>query len=176
MFAYCNNNPIVFIDPLGTYSMANIVSAIQSIASFVNKVALLTKDNNKSDYLIGFGVVVDIGQGWRARIDRGQNDITGKETHVHVWKDGDSFSQNNDGTPHHGSNGNPPKKVRDRLKEKTGWEWKIIGTVPEIPVEYNNQYAAEFDINYIFALGLIAGILVFVTTGNPVGLQGAFVY
>ena len=176
MFAYCNNNPIVFIDPLGAYSMANIVSAIQSIASFMNKVALLTKDNNKSDYLIGFGVEVDIGQGWRARIDRGQNDITGKETHVHVWKDGDSFSQNNDGTPHHRSNGNPPKKVRERLKEKTGWEWKIIGTVPEIPVEYNNQYAAEFDINYIFALGLIAGILVFVTTGNPVGLQGAFVY
>ena len=59
-------------------------------------------------------------KGWDIRFDRA-NSSKGK-SHVHVEKGKKSYSQNDDGSPHDGSVGEPPQKVKDEL-EDMGWDW-----------------------------------------------------
>lgn len=147
MFIYCNNNPVNFFDPKGM--------AAQTIKQVLG---------------YHYGVNYDIGNGWKARIDRGNDGVPGHERHVHVWKGKDSYSQNDDGSPHDGSTGNPPKSVQKKLKEKLGWEWKKMTATPSLAFDTNVLY------NYAGAsvLGMLIGVIIFLLTGNPAALSPAY--
>ncbi len=74
-------------------------------------------------------------RGWKIRFDpprAGKN----QQYHIHVKGHGEEYAQNFDGTPHDNSKGNPPKAVRDKIKEATNgkWEWKDVNkmTLPDI--------------------------------------------
>ena len=42
---------------------------------------------------------------------------------IHVENKGEKYSQNKDGSPHDGSTGSPPKKVKKALKKVANWDW-----------------------------------------------------
>ena len=74
---------------------------------------------------------VDLGNGWHARFDttHGKPVDGGYMEHVHLYNDKEklgTYAQNMDGSIHdknNNSKGDPPKKVREKLKQKTGWDW-----------------------------------------------------
>ena len=72
----------------------------------------------------------EIKHGWYFRIDPPSSD--GKvQRHIHIWKKGgDSFAQNEDGTPHDGLSGDPPDWVTEEEKVVKKWEWKRPNSNP----------------------------------------------
>ena len=70
---------------------------------------------------------IDLGKGWKVRIDPPHTDKGLKHVHLE-YKDGKKkFSQNDDGSPHDKnkkSPGDPPTKVLERLREETDWDWQ----------------------------------------------------
>ncbi|HBR02434.1 MAG TPA: hypothetical protein DD738_07475 [Ruminiclostridium sp.] len=70
------------------------------------------------------GQIINLGQGWKVRIDNG---FDGR--HAHVYNDRESkgkWAQNENGSPHDqgsSSPGEPPGSVKKELKKKTGWDW-----------------------------------------------------
>ena len=85
VYAYCNNNPVMYIDPTGQYSVWN-----------------------------------DLSGGWKYRIDKATPFV---KRHIHVEKDGESYSQNDDGSPHDGTTGSPPNSIKKELKKNGTWDW-----------------------------------------------------
>ena len=71
------------------------------------------------------GSIFPLGNGWFFRIEtHGSGD--GFQKHIHVWKEGGpKYAQNADGSPHDGLRGNPPKWVRQKLKDMKKWNWKV---------------------------------------------------
>ena len=65
--------------------------------------------------------IIDLGKGWSARIDAENGKV---QRHVHVYKNGNKFAQNADGSPHDNSRGSPPSGVLEELNRKTKWDWK----------------------------------------------------
>ncbi len=70
----------------------------------------------------GFSATKVLGKGWKYRIDN--VDPRKGKRHIHVFKGRDSYSQNDDGSPHDGSTGSPPNSVKKLLKEKANWDWE----------------------------------------------------
>jgi len=70
------------------------------------------------------GKTYDLGGGWTARLEKGLG--SGKDYHMHVDRGGTHYAQNNDGTGHDGSSGNPPGWVQKGLKKQTGWDWGTV--------------------------------------------------
>ena len=68
-------------------------------------------------------VVVDLGKGWQGRIERNTSGNNYGKKHIHIYNGKESYSQNEDGSPHDGSKGSPPKAVKKKLKELKGWDW-----------------------------------------------------
>jgi len=101
MFAYCNNSPIMYIDVCGD------IPIHFSVIFF--PIALAKRG-------------IEFYQGWKYRIDPPDPDIKVKR-HIHIWKGGNKYSQNEDGTPHD-KGGQPPTKEINILKNKGIWEWK----------------------------------------------------
>ena len=69
-------------------------------------------------------ITYDMGQGWKVRIDNKTNDTNHR--HIHIDGGKNKYSQNDDGSPHDKSNNsksNPPKWLRDEIKNKLGWDW-----------------------------------------------------
>lgn len=74
---------------------------------------------------------VDLGNGWHARFDttHGKPVDGSYMEHVHLYNDKEklgTYAQNMDGSIHdknNNSKGDPPKRVREKLKQKTGWDW-----------------------------------------------------
>ena len=66
-------------------------------------------------------------QDWTYRIEYNQTNAHGdKHVHLDSEQNGKHYSQNEDGSPHdkgNNSSGDPPSKVKKKLKEKTGWDW-----------------------------------------------------
>ena len=74
------------------------------------------------------GAEIDLGSGWRARID-GASSNGRVQRHIHIWKKGGpSYSQNEDGSVHDGQSGNPPEWVRRKLRELRKWNWRENST------------------------------------------------
>jgi RHS repeat-associated protein len=97
LYSYVMGNPIMYVDPLG------LVSQYSNIPTGKN---------------------MPLGQGWYYRYDIDQS---GGKDHIHIHKPrgNHDYSQNEDGSNHHKPKGasGPPKKIQDKLKEKTGWDW-----------------------------------------------------
>ncbi len=70
----------------------------------------------------GHSITYDLGKGWKYRIDPA-NTSTKTNKHIHVWNGKENYSQNEDGSPHDGSSGSPPKSIKDKIKDKSGWDW-----------------------------------------------------
>jgi RHS repeat-associated protein len=149
-YAYCGNNPISLVDPSGLVYIP-VRSIIEGLGGTVtwnslnntatasldgNTVSLWNGDANgnyigKSDgkmysddaWLFGMlAATIDLGKGWSGRVDRNASGGDYRR-HVHVEKGDESYSQNEDGSPHDGSTGSPPNKVKEQLKKKMRWDW-----------------------------------------------------
>ena len=72
------------------------------------------------------GQVVELGGGWFYRIDKVETQ-DGVKRHIHIYnKSGDSYSQNEDGSPHdkgNNSQGKLPKKLQKKVLEKAKWDY-----------------------------------------------------
>ena len=71
-----------------------------------------------------FGNKYELGNGWYARFDKG---LVGNKDHIHIWKDGEEWIMNLDGSMSHknkSNKGNPPSKTLKNLKNKTGFDYK----------------------------------------------------
>ena len=115
-YGYCAGNPVRFADPLGLDKIDVTPQANFDMLKSRREVPCAPS-----------GQWVDLGKGWKVRIENAHVD-NGKGQHVHlVYKDGKkNWSQNDDGTPHDKNNnspGSPPDKVLERLQEETGWDW-----------------------------------------------------
>ena len=85
---------------------------------------IIYKDSTGRIKKFAFGEKYDLGHGWYARFDEGK---VGNASHVHVWKDGDEWIMNLDGSMSHknkSNKGNPPSKPLKKLKEMTGFDYK----------------------------------------------------
>ena len=77
------------------------------------------------DYTGEDGQTIELGRGWYYRIAP-PNQSAGIKRHIHIWKNGKSYAQNDDGSPHdQGKNdgGKLPKWVQEEVKNKTGWDY-----------------------------------------------------
>ncbi|MNX73827.1 hypothetical protein D3C86_1052390 [compost metagenome] len=74
-----------------------------------------------------FGKNVDLGAGYRARVDS-QNDGTGTKRHGHIFgPKGEEWSRDVDGEihdKHRNSPGSPPKWVQKEMEKKLRFKWK----------------------------------------------------
>ena len=68
------------------------------------------------------GVNVELSAGWKYHIEAERSSAR-TNRHIHVWKNGEMYAQNVDGSPRDGSSGDPPNSVRKELYQKTGWDW-----------------------------------------------------
>ncbi len=100
------------------YDMAGAASQISESSNL-----MIYCGNNPVNSFDEYGLspTKDLGKGWKYRIDP-EKPSKGEKRHIHVWKDGEEYSQNDDGSPHKGG-GSPPKKIKKALKEKSGWDW-----------------------------------------------------
>lgn len=48
--------------------------------------------------------------------------MAGKNTYMFIKK-GESYSQNDDGSPHDGSKGSPPNSILEDIKNRFNWDW-----------------------------------------------------
>lgn len=101
---------------------------------------------------LGFSKEYSLSKGWKYRIDPA-NSSKGEQRHIHVWKNGDEYSQNDDGSPHKGG-GTPPNSVKKELKEKAGWDWDA-----KEKSYRNNQL--KFNFNFSLDFSQIGNVVVF---------------
>lgn len=67
----------------------------------------------------------EIGKGWTYRIEVTHDGTKRRHIHVDYKENKRRHAQNDDGSVHDGLGGNPPKFVRDYLREKKKWDWKM---------------------------------------------------
>ena len=123
-YTYCSNNPVMYIDPWGLENVS-IRAIIEALGGSVNwdpqkGIANVLLDGQNAQFYANdkngsyiessrmyindatlFAVLsstFDLGNGWRGRIERGTK---GKDyqRHVHIYSDGEEYSQNEDGSP-----------------------------------------------------------------------------
>jgi hypothetical protein len=128
MFAYCGNAPIIRYDSYGNrwdepgkefsglYNRnslkddstvnCDVIPALDSL--LVPAFALSTsKKIGNAEYYI-----------------HNANTSTKTQKHIHIIENGKKYSQNIDGTSHHGDNGKPTKTTIKKLKESGVWDWE----------------------------------------------------
>ena len=127
MFAYCGNNPVMYVDFSGR-SAQSILDEIWSRFSIdsisvndENDMFLLKKRIARLASLICSN---ELGKGWAFRIDKEVPGVNKRHIHVYNRRKNASYAQNDDGSPHDGSQGSPPKWVLQELKRKNGWDWE----------------------------------------------------
>ncbi|WP_278335194.1 RHS repeat domain-containing protein, partial [Clostridium beijerinckii] len=132
LFAYCINNPVNMLDGDGNWpswldSITNAISSlVTTITSAISSVVTTVTTAAEAASSFVYSKMKDLGKGWSYRRDKGGSHTREKE-HVHVQGGGKKYQQDVDGgrrtlenppgLPH------PPAKVRQRLKEKEGWDW-----------------------------------------------------
>jgi RHS repeat-associated protein len=125
LYVYCINNPVHYRDPSGL-SAKKVADEQVKKSTIYYDTRIPTSPIVISAIKSTTGNNIDLGRGWTARIERGVSPNT--QRHVHVFHNSNgSWSQNEDGSPHdRGGNspGNPPRRVLDRLQDRTGWDWR----------------------------------------------------
>lgn len=124
-------------------------------------------------YIYGLGSIIygktyELGiKGWSFRIDRAHDEKTGQR-HIHInGPKGQSWSQNEDGSPHDkGSNspGSPPNSMKKTLAKSGIWDWDAKAKSFEkntkkyymVPIDTGVIYfESQFDRDYYMLFGEI---------------------
>ena len=194
-YSYCGGNPVMFWDPIGlkdvpirdtivglggsvTWYSENNVAKIeldgQTIYAYNNDKngSYFKIDNNVQKVMYcdnellfkSLAVVVDLGKGWQGRIERNTSGNNSGKKHIYNGKE--SYSQNEDGSPHDGSKGSPPKAVKKKLKELKGWDLdaNVDELVNKIDISicedgtYIITYPNGRKVEYYFAVGPVTTI------------------
>ena len=95
---------------------------------------------------------------WTYRRDNNINNSHG-DRHIHLdsKSEGKHFSQNEDGSPHDDNNnspGSPPKKVKQKLKEKTGWDW-------DAKEKSYKESQMDFGLGFSFDFSQVGDVIIF---------------
>lgn len=122
----------------------------------------------------GFSEPKDLSKGWKYRIDPA-NPSKGEKRHIHVYRKGEDYSQNDDGSSHKGG-GEPPNSVKKELKEKSGWDWdakeesykESQKSSPSIQLDFSNVGVVVVYV-LIFALLLASGVGIIILLGLAAG-------
>ena len=125
---------------------------------------------NSSD-MYGDSSWVPMSKGWRYRICP-KNPYLRVKRHIHVEKNGDKFSQNDDGSPHD-QGGSPPNSVKKELKEKAGWDWDAKAksykesqkSSPLVELDFSNVGVVIVWV-LIFAILLSTGVGIIILLGG----------
>nr|WP_242871678.1 RHS repeat-associated core domain-containing protein [Acetanaerobacterium elongatum] len=122
LFAYCDNNPIIYRDPSGHFKLWDqFLGFIKSFFGIDDKQV----DAITSAAPAIIGTSIPLSKGYSVRID--QPRVKNDQKHIHVEKNkSEVANQNEDGTPHHknkNKKGEPPNSIKKEIKEKTGWDW-----------------------------------------------------
>ena len=108
----------------------------------------------------------DLKGGWRYRIDS-KNDGTRTNRHIKIWHGKEIYQQNDDGSPHDGSTGKPPKHIRDELKEDGIWDWDAKEKAYNEKQKQNNSFSLDFgNVGDV----IIATLLIVIVIGSGVGI------
>ena len=130
MYLYCGNNPVTNQDPLGDCwhrlwifgDCASCKAKKEAKAQVIDAITQVNTATQAVNSIALGSVYYDLPNGWKARIDP-ENSGTSTQRHIHVENKGEKYSQNKDGSPHDGSTGSPPKKVKKALKKVANWDW-----------------------------------------------------
>ena len=115
-----------YYDPkMGRFINADSIIGVDAILS--NNLFAYCDNNsvNKVDYSGKDGQIIDLGNGWKYRIDP-LNTNTKTKRHIHIWNEKKEYTQNDDGSPHddhRGESGKIPKWLNKKLIEKAGWDY-----------------------------------------------------
>ena len=125
---------------------------VDTFLKFDNNIFLYCYNNslNLSDL---YGNKTDIPLDYEDWTYRRENNMTNEhgDRHIHVDSKrlNKHYSQDEDGFPHDGNQGSPPKKVKKRLKEKTGWDWDAKEKSYE-QKQKEEKSSQEFSLNFDF--------------------------
>ena len=154
------------------YDMAGAANQISELSNL-----MIYCSNNPINSIdeYGFSKPKDLNsQGWKYRIDPA-NPSKGEKRHIHVYKDGEDYSQNDDGSPHKGG-GSPPNSVKKELKEKSGWDWDAKAKAykesqkssPSVQLDFSNVGVVVVWV-LIFAILLCSGVGIILIFGLAAG-------
>ena len=122
LFAYCNNNPINIVDSKGTRPIVDS-SGFES-----HKDAALSHQAMRATSLVStitFIAAGTLSKNYTYRVDNAH--VPNDKKHIHIFNKGKEVAnQKDDGNPQHPNKnkpGEPPKSIKDELKEKGIWDW-----------------------------------------------------
>jgi membrane protein involved in colicin uptake len=119
MFAYCINNPINLSDSAGDRPVFDSEEFEQQYNEWVQS----QKEEAARQYTLS--QMKDLGyKKWKYRRDPA-DESTRENDHVHLKGDGQNYQQDEFGNRRKGENspGDPPRKAKEALKQKEGWDW-----------------------------------------------------
>lgn len=156
------------------YDMAGAASQISESSNLMSY--CYNNPINSSD-MYGDSSWVQMSKGWRYRICPKNPDLR-LDRHIHVEKNGDKFSQNDDGSPHD-QGGSPPNSVKKELKEKAGWDWDAKAksykesqkSSPSIEFDFSDVgVVVVWTLFFVMLLGTGVGIIFLLGLAPGVGL------
>lgn len=145
------------------YDMAGAASQISELSNLMSY--CYNNPINSSDKY-GDSSWVPMSKGWSYRICPENPDLR-IQRHIHVKKNGDKFSQKDDGGPHD-QGGSPPNSVKKELKEKTGWDWDAKAksykesqkSSPSIELDFSDVgVVVVWTLIFVILLGTGVGII-----------------
>ncbi len=119
----------------------------------------------------GYSPTYSLGNGWSYRIDK-KNTSTKTKKHIHVFNGRKTYSQNDDGSPHDGSTGSPPKSIKKKIKENSGWDWDAKEKQYK-----DNQNNKEFSFDFSNLGNMVVfTLLLSICIGTGIGIIFLFVF
>ena len=141
-YAYCLNNPVNLSDNMG--QRATYIA--EQNYTYVEKQSGMGGHTNAITFF-SCGIIVDLGQGWKVRIENDvvKNTIGIPRKHIHIYnkQKGEEYSYNSNGSDHHDNKGGkPPKWVMKDIAEKLNWDFSSDND--EDIIDHN----LDFDYNH----------------------------
>ena len=122
IFAYCKNNAINMEDPSGHREI--YTTTLQDETSILRHASFDDMAARRASNQITNANMNDLGHGWSYRREKSKDGSTGERDHIQVRApNGKTSGQNVNGKPHPRKSPSPPGWVKEKLKEREGWDW-----------------------------------------------------